>query len=255
MGSPLSEHKKREDHEGPQTMVTLTQGFWLGRTEVTQEQWSVMMDPGRTGLRGSENLPVENVSWEEAMRFCSNLTTRERSEGRLPAGYAYTLPTEAQWEYACRAGTTAAYAGSLAALAWYVDTSGVGKTLDQQTWLTSYSYNTGSMRPVATKRANAWGFFDMHGNVSEWCLDWYTDSLPGGDVSDPKGPESGSFRIGVTSGSFGVIRGGAWMSEDGDCRSAYRRWYPKSGRTEGLGFRVALAAVEAGPGDTTGLEP
>jgi formylglycine-generating enzyme required for sulfatase activity len=160
---------------------------------------------GKTG-------PVEQVSWEEAVEFCRKLTNRERAAGRLPAGYAYTLPTEAQWEYACRAGTTGAYAGELDGMGWYARKGG------------------STTNGVGQKRANAWGLYDMHGNVSEWCSDWYRD-YPSGSVTDPAGASSGFVR---------VCRGGSWSYPAASARSAVRSGHPPGYRGSFLGFRVAL---------------
>jgi formylglycine-generating enzyme required for sulfatase activity len=159
---------------------------------------------------------VESVSWDEAMDFCRKLTERERSAGSLPSGYVYTLPTEAQWEYACRAGTTGDYAGDLQAMAWFAENAGR------------------TTHAVATKQANAWGLHDMHGNVWEWCADWYADKLPGGSVSDFKGAAAGSNR---------VFRGGSWWNDAADCRSAFRYWNSPGFRSAYLGFRLALSSV------------
>lgn len=199
---------------GDDTLATLTRGYWLGQTEVTQRQWLVVMDyvPTPSYFRGSER-PVEQVAWSTAMIFCQRLTERERTAGRLPAGYEYTLPTEAQWEYGCRAGTTGIYAGELSAMAWYDANSG------------------GETHPVAQKQPNAWGLFDMHGNVQEWCADWY-GGYPGGRVNDPTGMAIGQFR---------VLRGGAWNGPAGSCRSAFRYWSPTNTGTRDIGFRLALA--------------
>ena len=211
MGSPGSE-EGRYDNESPQTRVTFTKGYWLGKTEVTQGQWEALMGSNPSNLKGAD-LPVEQVSWTEAMEFCRKLTERERAAGRLPEGYAYTLPTEAQWEYACRAGTTGNYAGDLNSMGWY-------------------THNSGNMtHHVGQKQANAWGLFDMHGNVWEWCLDWYS-IYPGGSVTDPIGPSSGTNR---------VNRGGSWSYTALSCRSATRSWYAPGTRLNTLGFRLALA--------------
>jgi formylglycine-generating enzyme required for sulfatase activity len=199
----------------PTTQVTITKGFWLGKTEVTQAQWQTVMGNNPSNFEG-DSLPVEQVSWDDAMEFCRKLTERERAAGRLPVGYVYTLPTEAQWEYACRAGTTGDYAGELNAMAWYLQNAG------------------GTTHPVATKQANAWGLHDMHGNVWEWCLDWYAPQLPGGSVTDPTGPSSGSSR---------VFRGGGWCFADAGCRSAVRDWSGPGFRGNILGFRPALSSV------------
>jgi formylglycine-generating enzyme required for sulfatase activity len=205
-----------DSDEKPLTRVTLTKGYWLGKTEVTQGQYEALMGANPSNFKNAgRDAPVEQVSWDEAMQFCRKLTERERQAGRLPDGYEYTLPTEAQWEYACRAGTTADYAGNLDAMAWYNQNSG----------------NT--THPVAQKQANAWGLYDMHGNVWEWCRDWY-GNYQGGSVTDPTGPTSGSFR---------VYRGGGWDLDAGCCRSAVRFGYVPGGRGDDLGFRLALGSV------------
>lgn len=165
-----------------------------------------------SNLKGG-NLPVETVDWAEAMEYCRKLSERERSAGRLPEGYIHTLPTEAQWEYACRAGTTGEYAGNLDAMGWYANNSG------------------NSTKPVGTKQANAWGLHDMHGDVYGCCLDW-NGNYPGGSVTDPTGPSSGSSR---------VFRGGSWDAVAGYCRSANRDKVWLDNRYNFLGFRLALA--------------
>ena len=199
---------------GEAHQVTLTKPFWLGKTEVTQGQWETLMGNNPSYMKNAgREAPVEQVSWEDAMQFCRKLTERERSAGRLPEGYEYTLPTEAQWEYACRAGTTGDYAGVLDAMAWYGNNSG------------------DTTHPVGQKRPNAWGLFDMHGNVWEWCRDWY-DNYPRGSVADPAGPSSGLFR---------VFRGGCWTNDASRCCSAYRCKFIPGNRYYFLGFRVALA--------------
>ncbi len=207
------------DDEWPMTRVTLTQPFWLGRTEVTQAQWTALMGSNPSTFEG-DDLPVEQVSWEDAMAFCRKLTERERAAGRLPAGYTYTLPTEAQWEYACRAGTTGDLAGDLDATAWYARNS------------------DGTTHPVGTKQPNAWGLFDMHGNVWEWCKDWTTAHYPGGAVADPVWPAFQGAR---------VERGGAWTSAVVECRTAYRNAEEPGERGFNVGFRVALSADRSWP--------
>jgi formylglycine-generating enzyme required for sulfatase activity len=199
---------------GDAHQVILTQNYWLGKTEVTQREWQSVMGNNPSSFKG-DDLPVESVSWDDAMAFCRKLTERERAAGRLPEDYVYTLPTEAQWEYACRSGTKGDYAGNLNAMAWYDQNSG----------------NT--THPVGQKQANAWGLSDMHGNVWEWCADWY-GNYPGGSVTDPTGPASGSFR---------VIRGGSWGYAAEGCRSASRGWDGPVYRNYNLGFRLALSAV------------
>jgi formylglycine-generating enzyme required for sulfatase activity len=203
-----------DSDEKPLTRVTITQAYWLGKTEVTQREWSAIMGSNPSSFKG-DSLPVENVSWTDAMEFCRKLTARERAAERLPEGYAYTLPTEAQWEYACRSGTTGDYAGELDAMAWYGSNSG----------------NT--THAVGMKLANAWGSADMHGNVWEWCADWY-GNYPGGSVSDPKGADSGPRRVG---------RGGGWGYPARYCRSAFRDANGPGYRYRNLGFRLALSSV------------
>ena len=201
--------------ERPVTRVTLTTAFSLGKTQVTQQSWVAVMGSNPSHFKG-ELLPVENVSWDDAMEFCRKLTTLERSAGSLPSGYVYTLPTEAQWEYACRAGTKGDYAGDLKAMAWFNENAG------------------STTHAVATKQANEWGLHDMHGNVWEWCADWYADKLPGGSVSDSKGPASGSGR---------VFRGGSWGGGAAYCRSALRNGLSPGYRNGHFGFRLALSSV------------
>jgi formylglycine-generating enzyme required for sulfatase activity len=214
-GSPDDE-PFRGKAEGPRTHVTLTKGYWLGRTEVTQAQYESLMrtNPSTFKAAGS-NAPVEGVSWNDAMEFCRALTGREKAAGRLPAGYEFTLPTEAQWEYACRAGATGSYAGEPEAMAWY------DKNSDETT------------HPVAMKKPNRWGFYDMSGNVLEWCFDWY-GPYPGGSVTDPVGPATGSYKI---------ARGGSWRNSIEVGRSAARAGGSIGRQDYTIGFRLALAPV------------
>lgn len=202
-------------NEKPVTWVTISQPYWLGKTEVTQAQWTVVMGNNPANFKG-ESRPVEQVSWDDAMAFCRKVTERERAAGRLPEGYAYTLPTEAQWEYACRAGTTGDYASNLDAMGWYSPYSG------------------GQTHPVGQKQANAWGLHDMHGNVWEWCRDWYADHLSGGSVTDP---------IGASSGFIRVERGGGWGGSARNCRSAGRNGWGPGNRVHALGFRLSLSST------------
>mgnify|MGYP000906934689 CR=1 FL=1 len=206
MGSPVDEEGRGNDET--QHMVTLTRGFWLAKTETTQRQWE-----GATGSNPSEfkgaDLPVERVGWEEAQGWLGKMNERHP----LPEGWKWELPTEAQWEYACRAGTETAYAGNgkLDEMGWYGDNSG-GKT-----------------HAVGGKKANAWGLHDMHGNVWEWCRDWYGD-YPSGAATDPAGPAKSGISVG---------RGGSAHYGAASCRSALRARLPPYGRVSGLGFRAA----------------
>ncbi|MDO4629501.1 MAG: formylglycine-generating enzyme family protein, partial [Planctomycetia bacterium] len=201
MGSPESE-KDRLSWE-TQHRVSLTRGFWMLETEVTQEMWRSVMGNNPSSFAGARN-PVENVSWNDCQEFCTKLKQK--------LGITIGLPTEAQWEYACRAGTTGPYGGSgdLDDMGWYYDNSGSGT------------------HQVGTKQANAWGLYDMHGNVYEWCQDWY-GSYDESPTSDPSGPSSGSRR---------VVRGGSWFNGAKLCRSADRVSYSPELRIDFLGFRV-----------------
>jgi formylglycine-generating enzyme required for sulfatase activity len=223
MGSPTNE-ADRSSEEGPPTQVTLTYGFWMGRHQVTQIEYQAIVGANPSFFIGDPNRPVEKVSWNDATNYCSQLTGQERLAGRLPAGYSYRLPTEAEWEYAARAGTTTRFSygddpayTNLADYAWHASNSG------SQT------------HPVGQKQPNPWGLYDMYGNVWEWCLDWY-GHYPGGSVTDPKGP---SLSI-----AFHVLRGGSYASAGQYCRSASRFSELPENRRDTVGFRVVLAPVQ-----------
>jgi formylglycine-generating enzyme required for sulfatase activity/serine/threonine protein kinase len=193
--------------------VTLTQGFWLGKHPVTQAQWEKVMGSNSSRFRGVGR-PVERVSWDAAMSFCLRLTELERKAGRLPAGMTYQLPTEAQWEYACRAGTKTAYA--------------FGDSLNSdQANIYGGPEETTNMGKYP---ANGWGFCDMHGNVWEWCADWYGD-YPSGAARDP---------IGLADGSVRVLRGGSWSYSADSARSASRDCRVPASSDSILGFRLSL---------------
>jgi len=169
---------------------------------------------------------VETVSWDDATNYCATLTQQERAAERIPTNAVYRLPTEAEWEYACRGWTSTRFS--------YGDD-------ESYTNLTNYAWypgNSGGMtHPVGQKLPNPWGLYDMHGNVWEWCQDWWSDNLPGGIAVDPQGPQTGSIR---------VVRGGGWYVFDlgGDawnCRSASRGYYSPGVRNFFIGFRVVLA--------------
>jgi formylglycine-generating enzyme required for sulfatase activity len=221
MGSPATE-QDRSGNEGPQTVVTLTKGFWMGRYEVTQAEYLSVMGSNPSSFTGDLNRPVERVNWYEATDYCGRLTAQERAAGRLPTGWAYRLPTEAEWEYAARAGTAARFS--------YGDDPGYTQ-LGNYAW---YPANSGSQtHAVGQKQPNPWGLYDMAGNVWEWCLGWYA-TYPGGSVSDPVGPVSGSDRL---------LRGGSWG--DGGaryCRSASRNNNTPDSRHLSIGFRAVLTA-------------
>ena len=223
MGSPEDELGRFDDET--QHQVTLTKGYWLGKYEVTQAQYEAVTGENPSKFIGADR-PVEKVSWNDAMEFCKKLTEIEKAAGRLPEGYEYTLPTEAQWEYACRAGTTTALNSGK-----NLSSQNKCPEMDEVGW---YKYNSDeTTHPVGQKLPNAWGLYDMHGNVWEWCLDWY-GAYPTSSVTDPKGPSTGSDR---------VVRGGSWNYYAYYCRSAYRN-YGDPGYHGSIGFRVALAPVQ-----------
>ena len=263
MGSPLDE-PGRGPFEGPRSRVIISRPFWLGRTDVTHAQWKAvmgtdLMEQARRAfpndsqfaqsLAGTgDNVPMYYVSWDDAMAFCRKLNERARAEGSLPDGYIYTLPTEAQWEYACRAGITAAtYAGPLQllgknnapvldAIAWYGGNSSagyLGPGLDTRDWPEkAYPGGTAGPREVALKQPNGWGLYDMLGDVYQWCRDFPADALAGGTVTDPAGLARGADR---------AVRGGSWHSDAAFCRAAYRARNVPVNRSLFIGFRVALA--------------
>lgn len=223
MGSPLTE-LDRKPNEGPQTQVTISQAFLMSKYETTQGEYLAVMRTNPAVFTGDLKRPVEYVSWYDATNYCANLTERERLAGRLPAGYEYRLPTEAEWEYACRAGTTTRFS--------------YGDDLDY-TQLGNYAWydaNSGdTTHPVGGKQPNAWGLYDMYGNVWEWCLDWYSSSLPGGSVTDPRGPVTGLDRL---------TRGGNWHNFGRLCRSADRSAALATSWDYLVGFRTVLAPVQ-----------
>ncbi len=207
MGSPANEQGHSPDEV--QHNVTLSQGFWLGKYEVTQAQWQRVMGSNPSTFKG-DDLPVEMVSWDNIQQFMSKLNKSESGP--------YRLPTEAEWEYACRAGSTGAYG------------NGDGP-LNDYGW---YSANSGSnTHAVGRKQPNAWGLYDMHGNVWEWCQDWYKEDYPPDAVTDPTGPSSGTNR---------VLRGGSWNNNPASCRATNRIGTNPTYSDNGFGFRVVRAA-------------
>ena len=223
LGSPTHE-VDRDTYEGPQTQVTLTYGFWISKYEITQIEYQTVIGYNPSEFIGDANRPVERISWHDATNYCFELTQQERLAGRLPAGYEYRLPTEAEWEYAARAGTTTRFS--------YGDDPGY-TNLTQYAW---YAANSGGQtHPVGQKQPNARGLYDIHGNVWEWCWDKYT--YPGGSVTNPMG-------IVFTSDIFRVPRGGSYRNDGGLCRSAYRGSSWNYVRINSFGFRVVLAPVQ-----------
>jgi len=213
MGS-LDSEKGRSKDEGPQHEVTLSKPFYMGVTEVTQAQYEAVMGTNPSHFKGATN-PVEKVPWEDATEFCKKLSEKTRQ--------AVRLPTEAEWEYACRAGTTTRFSfgdedSILGDYAWYDSNSG------------------GTTHPVGQKKPNAWGLYDMHGNVYEWCADWYGD-YPKGAVTDPQGPASGAVL---------VLRGGSWLNDPWRCRSGCRDWFTPVSFSDAFGFRVVVSVSAPG---------
>ena len=204
--------------------VTLTKPFGLGKYEVTQGQWKSVMgtEPWDTKefVKADKDCPATYVSWDDATDFCKKLTEVEHKAGKLKADEEYRLPTEAQWEYACRAGTTTTYS-------FGDDESKFG----EYAWFDGNALKVGEKyaHEVGLKKPNPWGLHDMHGNVIEWCSDWYDGKLAGG--IDPVGPNAGSYR---------VLRGGNWFVSSPYCRPAFRNdGYPAYRYSRYFGFRVA----------------
>ncbi len=221
MGSPTNE-VDRLNGEGPQTAVTISHGFWIGKHEVTQGEYLAVTGSNPSSHASDPSRPVESLSWFDATGYCTALTQRERTAGRISTNSVYRLPTEAEWEYVCRAWTSTRFSygedpgyTNLTDYAWYWDNSGF------------------MTHRVEQKLPNPWGLYDVHGNVWEWCQDWWSDYLPGGMVLDPQGPTAGSRR---------VIRGGDWGLVARLCRSAARTSSDPDHGTDLIGFRAVLAS-------------
>jgi formylglycine-generating enzyme required for sulfatase activity len=194
------------DNEKPPHRVKISRSFEIGKYEVTQAQWEALMGSNPSRFKGAD-LPVEQVSWEDVQAFIQVMNNKND-------GYEYRLPTEAEWEYAARAGTTGNYGGTgnLSEMGWYVENS-VGRT-----------------HSVGTKKANAWGLYDMHGNVWEWCQDWYDKYYyKNSPTTDPPGPSTGSMK---------ATRGGCWSYFAIRCRSTSRAHPTPDARDEIKGFRL-----------------
>jgi len=218
MGSPDSDHDATGD-EKPQHRVRITEPFYLGKYEVTEQQWEAVMGNSPGGFKASEcpQRPASHVSWNDCQDFL-----RKLQEKCGNGAVVFRLPTEAQWEYACRAGTTTRYCfgddeARLGEYAWYRDNS------------------RNQTHPVGEKKPNQWGLYDMHGNVGEWCQDCGGAYRSDSPTDDPSGPETGSHRL---------QRGGTFQFAARACRSAYRYWYTPDTRLN-FGFRVALDPLDA----------
>ena len=220
MGSPSGEMGRQSDEEPVQ--VTIERPFLLGMTEVTQGQWKRVMNSApwtkQPVTEATENCPATSITFVDAIKFCEKLSEIEREKGELASNFHYRLPTEAEWEYACRAGTTTAFS------------FGNESQIDVYAWTGAWhgpASRQHSVEKVATKKPNLWGFHDMHGNAFEWCSDWYDRKLVGG--VDPVGPAEGSYR---------VSRGGGWWGDPVHCRSAYRFGFLPTREFRRQGFRV-----------------
>ena len=260
MGSPEDESGRKFNEN--QHQVTLTQGYYLGKHEVTQAQYKWVMGalPDRFAKddkqNKGDNFPVGGADWNDAMAFCKKLTEMERKAGRLPKGMSFQLPTEAEWEYACKAGTTTIYS-------W-------GNHPDQSKANFGHGFKVGKdfvdqVKTVGQYEANPWGFHDMHGNVYEWCNDTATFAVPTrpghhempypkGPVKDPQGHQGNSVHYQFFDGKAhklgpGVVnskiqRGGSWMSGASAIRSAYRHSHPLYDKVDYKGFRVSLKRIK-----------
>ena len=231
VGSPATEAERDIEFREIQHQVTLTRGVWMARFEVTQELYAEITGRTPATFRGV-SLPVESVSWHDATNFCGLLTRREREAGRLPAGLVYRLPTESEWEYGCRAGTSTAFSYGPALRAGMARFN-TQEEYDQVTGTKFGAPDPLPMGPVAigSYQPNGFGLHDMHGNVSEWCLDGYADygTEP---LVDPQG---------VSDLSHVAVRGGAWDVGGRICRSARRYGGVGVHSHYAIGFRVALA--------------
>ena len=214
MGSPSTEERRRATEQ--QHSVTISLPFHMSVTEVTQQQWQLMMKTapwqGKRFVRAGDDYPAMYVNWDDATEFCRRLSEAEDR--------TYRLPTEAEWEYACRSGTTTAYSfGNDAA------------QMNEHGWIGPNTFDAGAKFAHLTGRkpANPLGLHDMHGNVWEWCADWYTPTPGEDDKVDPRGPPEGLQR---------VIRGGSWHGAAHLCRSAHRFYRRPAMRTNDVGFRV-----------------
>jgi formylglycine-generating enzyme required for sulfatase activity len=255
MGSPPNEKASKQDEDLRQ--VSITTSFFIGKTEVTQSNFRKVMGYNPSRFQGNyvaerdpdtnrvtkeidtSDWPVDSVSWDEAIEFCKKLTDTPEEKR---AGRKYRLPTEAEWEYACRAGTSTRYSfgdsdKELLGSAWFAANSGdrnlfskLSSEKNRSRIMEELTKNRCRSHSVAGKNANRWGIHDMHGNVWEYCSDWYGPYEPG-PVTDPKGPPRGDDV---------VLRGGGWSGLAGDCRSAARDRCPPNHHEHGIGFRIVM---------------
>ena len=207
------------DNEKPPHMVEITQPFYLGVYPVTQAEYQAVMGTNPSHFTGNSRLPVEQVSWDDAVVCAQKLSHLSAEQAH---GLTYRLPSEAEWEYACGAGSTGKWCFG-----------------DQESQLVDYAWFDGNCgprtHPVGGKKANNWGLHDMHGNIWEWCVDWYGSNYSAAMLMDPQGPTTGSDR---------VYRGGGWFDVAANCRAALRRRNVPTLRVSGMGFRLALSSVK-----------
>ncbi len=233
MGSPPEEPERRPGED--RVEVTLTRGFWIGKYEVKQGQWRrvVGVFPGPLTAGEGDDFPAYAVNFAEAEGFCARLTGRARETGELPEGWEFRLPTEAQWEYACRAGTTTATSFGDGLSRRQANFQGKPYRAAEE------GPSPGRATPVGSYAANPWGLHDVHGNVFEWCRDWHHARLPGG--VDPDLREAPDTALRGDAGSVSrVRRGGCWADEGWPCRSAFRLRFEPERRSDHIGFRVVL---------------
>ncbi len=233
MGSPPGEPERRPGET--QVEVTISRGFWMSKYEATQGDWrravGALPGPLTTELPAGDDYPVGNVNFAEAENLCARLTELARGSGALPAGWEFRLPTEAQWEYACRAGTASA-------------TSFGDRLSSTQANFRGKPYNGAEPGPslgraarVGSYPANVWGLCDMHGNIYEWCRDWYHARMPGG--TDPDLHDAKSTATPSENGDYSrVRRGGCWADDGWALRTAFRLRFEPERRYDHIGFRV-----------------
>jgi len=201
--------------------VTITRDYWIGKYEVTQGEFAAVTARNPSHFTGDSNRPVEKITFFDASNYCATVTLRERKAGRLPASYEYRLPTEAEWEYACRAGSTNLFG--------FGDDASVS---DQYAWTAENCDAT--THPVGLKRPNAWGLYDTHGNVWEWCSDWF-EPYPGAPLTDPVGPATSKYKL---------FKGGGWNQDVEYARASSRFMMSPSNGIHFVGFRLALGPIQ-----------